>query len=243
MKRLAALLAVLALSAGAAHATDAVSLGYSDNTTVINSGTDDCSWGTLYVNHDGSFENGYDWRYGGVVVPYYGALGEGYNLGYGCIACGAFWLTTLPGWYFGQSADLYVWAGGAGSGVPGAVLEMVPHIVFANVPNWPTLAQNDVNMLIDVSGEFTIGFWGDWPGLANGYFIGADQNGFGGHPWTNIAPGIGYPTGWNDPSIVWGPTQSLGIGAWFVAGQSCGPCCGHDPAEAPTWGSIKTMFK
>jgi hypothetical protein len=239
MRKIAVVLAALVLSAVAAQATNPASLGYSDNVTVINtSGSDACSAGTLFINHDGSFENGYAWRYGGTVAPYYGAFGEGYSLGAGGVCCGAFWLSTLPGMYFGQSSDLYVWAGGAGSGNPGAVLGTVPGIVFASVPNWPTMAQNDVEMGgIAVTGEFTVGYWGNWPGLANGYFIGADQDGFGGYPWTNIAPGIGYPTGWNDPSIVWGPTQSLGIGVYF---GDCGP---WSPADPQTWGSIKALFE
>ena len=48
------------------------------------------------------------------------------------------------------------------------------------------------------------------------------------------APGIGYPTGWNDPSVVWGPTQSLGLGLVYVW---------NSPVESQSWGSIKSMFK
>jgi hypothetical protein len=132
--------------------------------------------GTLFVNHDGSFENGYAWQYGGSVAPYYGAFGEGYDLGAGVVCCGAFWASTLPGYYFGQPADAYVWDGGAGSN-PGAVLGMVPGNVFPNVPNWPTCAENDVTMGIAVTGPFTVGFWGNWPGVLCGYFCAADLNG------------------------------------------------------------------
>jgi hypothetical protein len=237
VKNLAFLLAALGLSVVAAHATNAVSLGYSDNTTVINSGgNDNCAEGTLFVNHDGSFENGYAWHYGGTVPPYYGAFGEGYDLGpSGIVACGAYWISTLHGGGW-QPTDLYVWAGGAGSGTPGVVLSMVPGIYFASIPTWPTLAENDVSIYTHVTGEFTVGYWGDWPGLSNDYFIGADLNGLGGHPWTNIAPGIGYPTGWNDPSVVWGPTQSLGIGVWWTDDV-------WSPVVPKTWGSIKAMFE
>jgi hypothetical protein len=238
MKKFSALLVVLAVAAFAAHATNPVSLGYSDNVTVINTGGNDaCTSGTLFVNHDGSFENGYAWQYGGSIAPYYGAFGEGYNLGAGGVCCEAFWAFTLPGYFFGQSADAYVWAGGAGSGAPGAVLGMVPGNVLTNVPNWPTCAENDITMNVAVTGEFTVGLWGNWPGALCGYFTSADLNGFGGYPWTNIAPGIGYPTGWNDPSIVWGATQSMGIGVYF--GQDCTTV----PADPQTWGSIKALFE
>jgi hypothetical protein len=236
MKRFVVLLAVLALSAFAAHATDAVSLGYSDDVTVINTGGDDaCAAGTLYANHDGSFENGYAWRYGGVVAPYYGAFGESYDLDYGNVCCVALWVSTVPGGFTGQSCDVYVWAGGIGS-TPGAVLQMVPGIVLTNVPNWPTCSENDITVPVGLSGPFTVGYWGNWPGAANAYFCAADLNGFGGNPWTNIAPGIGYPTGWNDPSIVWGPTQSMGIGVYWGD-------CYTSPVETRTWGSIKALFE
>ena len=243
MKKFAALLAVLALTAFAAHATNPVSLGYSNNTTVQNSGSDACANGTLFVNHDGSFENGYGWQYGGVVAPYYGAFAEGYDLGAGFVCCDAFWVSTLPGYYFGQTCDAYVWEGGAGT-LPGAVLCVVPSNVLVNVPNWPTIGQNDVSMGVAVSGPFTVGYWGNWPGAMLGYFCAADQNGFGGYPWTNIAPLLGYPTGWNDPSIIprWGTTQSMGIGAYFST-SSCPGRCNPIPAESPTWGSIKALFE
>jgi hypothetical protein len=236
MRRLALLLAVLALSAIAAHATNPVSLGYSDQVTVVNTGGNDaCFAGVLYANHDGSFENGYAWQYGGCVAPYYGAFGESFDLDYGNVCCVALWVSTLPGYFFGQSCDAYVWDGGIG-GAPGAVLGMVPGNVLSSVPNWPTCAENDITMAVGVAGPFTVGFWGNWPGALCGYFCAADLNGFGGYPWTNIAPGIGYPTGWNDPSIVWGATQSMGIGVYWGD-------CYTSPVESRTWGSIKALFE
>ena len=53
-------------------------------------------------------------------------------------------------------------------------------------------------------------YWANFSNQMCGYFIAADTNGFGGCPMTNVAPGIGYPTGWNPVSVIWGPTQSLG---------------------------------
>jgi hypothetical protein len=233
MKKFAALLLVLAMAA-AANATNPVSLGYSDQGTTIGSGADACAGGTLYVNHDGSFENGYAWRYGGTALPYYGSFGEGYTgLGAGFVCCGAFWLSTLPGMYTGQLYDAYVWNGAV---LPGSVVGMVPGNTPTGVGNWPTVTQHDVAMNIAVTGDFTIGYWGNWPGGPNGWFCGADLNGFGGIPWTYIAPGIGYPTGWNDPSIIWGPTQSMGCGAYF--GGNC-----NVPVETQSWGSIKALFE
>jgi hypothetical protein len=67
-----------------------------------------------------------------------------------------------------------------------------------------------------------VGYWANYSTAPCGYFIAADTNGFGGCPFTNIAPGIGYPTGWGNVSAVWGPTQSIGIGAWFSGNDVCG---------------------
>ena len=52
---------------------------------------------------------------------------------------------------------------------------------------------------------------------------------------TNIAPGIGYPTGWHPVNIVWGPTWSMGIGAYLDEGAT--------PVECVTWGRIKSLWK
>jgi hypothetical protein len=226
---------LLSLATSPAGASNAVSLGYSDETTIVEPGTDACASGTLIYNHDGSFENGYAWQYGGEAEPYYGAFGEGYDLGAGTIACGSFWVSTLPGWGWYVS-DCYVWEGGT-SASPGAVLGVVTGTVFENVPNWPTVGRNDVDMNISVDGPFTIGYWGDWPGSLCDYFCAADENGPRGHPWTCIAPGMGYPSGWQDPAIVggyWGPTKSMGCGVYFEQAT---------PVEGESWGEVKALFR
>ena len=52
---------------------------------------------------------------------------------------------------------------------------------------------------------------------------------------TNIAPGIGFPTGWNDVSVVWGPTVALGIGAEVLP-------CEPTPTKTTSWGAIKALY-
>ena len=66
-------------------------------------------------------------------------------------------------------------------------------------------------------------------------YVCADESGPGGHPWTNIAPGIGYPSGWQNPNVVWPNCRSLGIGATITEEPS--------PVESVTWGAIKTLFQ
>jgi hypothetical protein len=143
MTRLVVLSVVLWLAASTTGASNFASLGYSDETTVVGPGPDACAEGTLIYHHDGSFENGYAFDYGGVVPPYYGAFGEGYDLGPGVVTCGAYWLSTLPGYYQGEPSDCYIWQGGVYT-PPGTVLGVAPDIVFDNIPVWPAIGQNDI---------------------------------------------------------------------------------------------------
>ena len=78
---------------------------------------------------------------------------------------------------------------------------------------------------------------GDAPcGTGPGWWVGADLDGPGGFPYTNIAPGIGFPTGWQDVSVLWGPTQALGIGAEVLP-------CDPVPTVGTTWGRIKALLR
>lgn len=206
-------------------------LGYRADTVVLPLLDSECE-DSLHVHHDDTFENGYCWGYGGIVPPYYGAFAEGFSMGAGFVECGAFWFTQA-GNYWPCPMDLYVWEGGAAS-PPGIVLFMSGGHLPENVPPWPTIGQNDFPIGLGVSGEFTVGYWADHSSAICPYYIAADLNGPGGHPWVNIAPGIGYPTGWQDPSMIWGPTQSLGIGVYFQP----------PPTEvtSETWGRLKSLF-
>jgi hypothetical protein len=230
--RLAILIGGLLLAAVPSGASNAVSLGYSEETTIVEPGTDDCASGNLIYNHDGSFENGYAWHYGGCVPPYFGALAEAYDLGAGMASCASYWLTSMPGWE-SNPGNCYLWEGGVDS-APGAVLGVVTDAAFGNLPQWPQVGENDVAMNIEVAGSFTVGIWQDCPGALANWFCAADLDGPPGHPWTCIAPGIGYPSGWQDPSIVWGPTSSMGCGVYFEQGT---------PVERETWGAVKSLFK
>ena len=233
MARLAILIAAQLLAVMPSGASNAVSLGYSDETTIVGPQRE-CSGGTLVYNHDGSFENGYIWQYGGLVPPYYGAFGEAYDLTCGTVRCAAFWLTTLPGGWWDQDTDCYIWDGGLGE-EPGLVVAVVSGVWFSNIPNWPAVGRNDVDMNVSVSGPFTIGYWTDCPLSSPYFFCAADENGPGGHPWTCIAPGIGYPTGWQHPSVVWPDARSIGCGLWFDQGVT--------PAASETWGAVKALFR
>ncbi len=233
MKKLSMLVAMLAI-AGSAFAANMNSTGVGTGVVLPHPGdTNPCPGSTLFLNADGSYENGFAWQYGGSVPPYYGAFAEGYNASGN--VCGAqFMFSTLSGYYYGQTLDAYVWD--AAGGNPNNVLSVTTGVAITPPALWPNISTHDIDVAdAGVAGDFFVGFWGNWPGLLCGWFIAADLDGFGGMPRTNIAPGIGYPTGWNDPSTIWGPTQAMGIGAYLGEG-------GPVPTETKTWGQIKNLY-
>ncbi len=218
-------------TAGTAGAGNASDLGYREDTVIQGDGRPECA-GTLTHNHDFSFENGYCWSYGGVAPPYYGAWGEGYDLGSVTIECGIFWLTQ-DSYVVPTPSDIYVWDGGI-HGPPASVLSMVADVDFYNLLLWPSIGRNDVEIGCCVTGDFTVGYWNDASDQFCTFYCAADENGSGGHPWTCIAPGIGYPDGWQHPNVVYPNCVSMGIGVTVTDTPS--------PVESKTWGSIKALF-
>jgi hypothetical protein len=233
MKKLSALLAVAALVVGvsANAANENVETGFNNNTVLIDSFDGGC--GTLFFNADGSYENGYAWQYGGVVAPDYGAFAEGYVTDQK--ACSVVLDLTQIGAFVGQNADIYAWedAGGA----PGVVLGLSTGQVPGPIAFWPSISRHAFDITSDcgATGATWLGYWGNWPGLGSAWFVGADLDGFGGLPFCNYAPGIGFPTGWGNVSAAWGPTQAIGIGGEFVE-------CGASPTIETTWGAIKGLY-
>ena len=194
--------------------------------------TSDCI-GTLHCNHDGSFENGYCWPLPHEPPSYIGAFGEGYELGHGMIECGVFWFTQL-GDYSGELMDVYVWAGGVNDH-PRDVLCVVPDVDPGDIAFWPELSRHDVAIGFEVDGEFTVGFWPHYVDESCTWYIGGDENGFGGHPWT-CAPITGRQfCEWHHVSWYWPNCISLGIAIYFDGGPSA--------VESPTWGKLKSVFR
>ncbi len=237
MRKIALLLAAMVFAAWAG-AGDFASTGYSEKTVIVPSSAEPCTR-PLYFNHDNSFENGFCWQYGGTAPPYYGAFAEGFGMGYVAgwvIECVTLWVTQT-GNFTGQPLDIYLWEGGAGQ-APGNVRYMLTGAILSNVPFWPTIGQNDIVFGGGIlAREFAIGYWADFSGGPCGWYIGADLDGFGGYPWTNVAPGQSYPTGWQHPGIVWSAhyPQSLGIGIHAEQGII-------SPVEGTTWGRLKALF-
>ncbi len=215
----------------AVHASGPESLGSTNETLVVSSSGDNCS-GTLVYNHDDSFENGYCWT--STQEPYGGAFGEAFDIGPVNVECAAYWLTQTGNYYI-QRTDLYIWAGGI-SGEPGEVLYVATNHLFDPPPAiWPEISQHDVEIVEYINeAEFTVGLWADLGVEPCSWYIAVDEDGPEGHPWTNVAPGVGYPTGWQHPAVIWGVTSSLGIGFYW------GP---FSPIESETWGRVKRLFR
>lgn len=218
-----------------AGATDFDSVGYtSEPGEIIGGGLDECT-GTLLFHHDETFENGYAWRYNGVAPPYYGSFGEGFAMGGNAtIQCIALWLTQVGG-YSDEICDVYIWEGGVTT-EPGAVLSVLYDVEPGPPAIWPDISQHDVDIpdYAVNDGELTVGYWPNWPGGYASFYCSADLDGPGGNPWTCLAPASGYGTGWADPSVVWGPTESMGLGFYYDV---------PTPAGSATWGAVKRLFQ
>lgn len=234
MKKLAILFALLGV-VSAAHAAvlthGSVGKGHGVN---LPSGDAACP-GTLCINYDGSAENGYCWQYGGSAPPYYGAFADCCE---GQCVCGVELKLTGIG-YPCNVCDIYVWSDAGG--YPGSVLCMMSGFNPCPVASWPNISTHDacLNPCCTTNGSFFVGYWANNSAQICGYFVAADTNGFGGCPMTNIAPGIGYPTGWANVSNIWGPTQAIGIGAFVGSGDGCQ---GGVPVQESTWGQIKNLY-
>lgn len=190
--------------------------------------------GALFHNADGTYEAGYGWAYGGVVPPNFGAFAEVYEVANQRV-CAVHFDFTQVGNDTGQTLDVYVWEDALGQ--PAAILGIVVGVDPGPIEFWPRTSHHIVPVTSDCSSNGAwVGYWGNWPGDTAGWYVAADLDGFGGCPATLIAPGIGYPTGWNNVSIIWGPTRALGISAEFVD-------CGTVPVVESSWGKVKSLFR
>lgn len=185
----------------------------------LGAGGDPCSiFEQEKKNYDGSWENAYAWNGESEAPPDYGAFAEQYSDDRP-IGSVTFELTQA-GEQAGQTMDVYLWDDG--DGAPGLVRSMVPGVNPGTVATWPEVSEHHVPLSCPVHPRtFWVGYWGAWPGQNQGWYVGADGNGPGGDPYTKIAPGQGFPEGWQNVSIVFGPTQALGIGVGFATEGAC----------------------
>ncbi|MCA9758600.1 MAG: hypothetical protein KDA27_22580 [Candidatus Eisenbacteria bacterium] len=222
-----ALLAAVSTVAGASEVAHETGMGVG---TLIGGSEGTC--GDFLLNSDGTYENGYTWSYGGVVAPYYGAFVECYE-GPVRVCSVVADLTSLPQ---GDPYPVDVYVFDDNGGVPGTVIASSLGNDTGGIAVWPDISRHTFSLETEcIEGKFYVGVWWDASSGADRNFIAADVDGFGGGcPLTNIAPGIGYPTGWQNVSVAWGPTAALGIGT------EANPC--PTPTTVTTWGKIKSLF-
>ncbi|MBD3335609.1 MAG: hypothetical protein GF355_08835 [Candidatus Eisenbacteria bacterium] len=193
-------------------------------------------------NDDGSFENAYAWSGGGVIPPEYGAFAECYT---GDFVCGVQFGFTQIGYYENYTMDVYVWDSNVEGNPPpgpdpGNVLCRLAGVDPGAPAYWPEVSTHDVQVCCAVDGEHFVGFWGDWPGELESWYIAADENGPElGCPRTKIRPEMGYPTGWNHPNIIalFSQCKNLGIREYSGLGD-----CSPTATQATTWGRIKSFY-
>jgi hypothetical protein len=192
-----------------------------------------CPGSELMLTSDGTFEAACGWCCEGVLPPDWGAWAEGYTAT-GTICGIQFWFSTIPDWPQDRTMDAYVYSS---DGVnPAEVLSLTTGIDPNPIAVWPDMSSRDVPIAdTPVDGEFFVGYWGNWPNGTEGWHTGCDLDGPQGKPRTKIAAGLGYPTGWHDPSIVFGPTRNNGIGPWL---RSDGV-----PARNTSWGVVKSLYR
>jgi hypothetical protein len=188
--------------------------------------------GTLLLNADESWENGWAWDLTGNVAPDFGGFGEGYEAD-GTVCGIQLHLSTLPNLFQDQTADVYIYESDGTH--PSTVLSVKTGIVIEEPAQWPGVSTYEIEIApTAVSGAFFVYVWGDFAGDP-GWYVAADLNGPGGMPRTKIAPGTPFPEGWQDVNAVWGGTAAMGIGAYIESEAT--------PNESTTWGEIKTLFK
>ncbi len=226
--------------ASSGFAADNADVGYRPDGVPRPTGGGLCDEGDPYLsqfNADATYENAYAWQYGGIVVPDYGAFAEFYpDAPFDLFTCSVLLDLTQTTSRPGTLVDVYVWD--EYDGVPGLVIGTSIGVDPGAVGTWPEVSRHAIGMFACPYGAAFVGFWGNWPGEEAAYFVGADLDGpGGGGAFTNYAPGIGFPTGWNTVDAAWGPTQALGIGWEFdtYCDRIGGVCCLPDGTCVETY--------
>lgn len=203
-----------------------VDLGVGNGRLVSGDDRGTCVNSDLLLHSDGTYENGFSWRYGGVIPPDFGAFAEKYSNVADAVMCAAVFDFSTTGDY---GADMTVFLWDDNGGIPGAVRVLKTNVGITGIAFWPEVSRHTIELdaALPSGSTWWVGYWGNWPGGVQSWFVGADLDGPGGEPRTKIAPGVGYPTGWQDVSIVWGPTSAIGIGAAVIEGDF-GACCLED---------------
>ena len=209
------------------------SVGLGTGVTVPGERSNPCPPAALCLSFDGTAENGYCWQFLSGQPPF-GAFAECWNPGCPACICGIELLLTSIGNPC-TPCDLYVWDDAGG--IPGNVLSVTHGADPCPVAIWPEVSTHDFAITpVPVCGPIWYGYWADFQQEC-GYLVAADLDGQGGCPMTYCVLGEGC-AGWTNVSVIWGPTQSIGIGAWILP-AGCGPV----PTGEGSWGAIKRLYR
>ena len=209
-----------------------VTLGPGEGAAVPSPAEPPCD-GVLLEHGDGSWEYAYAWRNESVALPDFGGFGEGYTAT-GSVCGMRAYLTTTPGHGdFGYMNALVYDSDGTN---PGNVLSVTVDILVEQLSFWPEVSIREFEVTpTDVDGEFFVYLWPNWPGAWERWYFAVDRTGLPGLPRTKIVPGFGYPSGWQNPNVAFGPTKAMGVGAYVEEGPS--------PVASASWSQIKSLFR
>lgn len=204
----------------------------------VNETANICGMARMPVPDNVVYETGYAWQYGGVAGESYGALAECIRLDSLVTVCGAVFDLSQTGSHTNELCDVYLWENGEGS-TPGSVLATNVGYQMGTSAGWPNVSRHYVPVDACLEGRIWVGIRGAWVGESAPYYIASDLDSGEGCALTNVAPGLGYPSGWVAVSSVWSEVATLGIGLEVNPDK---PCDGS-PTERSSWGTIKRLYR
>jgi len=170
-------------------------------------------------NADNSYEAALSWT-GSGTAGHYGTFAEPFELptdrdGSPCLAILQF---SDNGNHVETEIDLIFWADDDGQ--PGEVLGMLEGLPLGYIAEWPSLAQRTQEVYelqpIGIRGKFWAGLRAvvdpDKCSLMMLADVSGDPNQGQRRAMTRIAPGLGYPEGWQSLEVLLGQPAALGIG-------------------------------
>lgn len=190
--------------------------------------------GRLAFASDGLFAAAITWADAGVSSPPGGAFAQRFTFSDTTRICAVGLALTQIGGYDSQHCVIYIWSGSPAQ--PGAVA-FAQSVNIGPMATWPYVGRHLFAVDACVAGDTWIGYWPDWPGASEGWYIAADLAADTGAALTYVAPGVADETGWQSVSLFW-----EGIGVFGVTVEHNPTSCAITPTEERSWGRIKALY-
>lgn len=184
--------------------------------------------GTLSSPWDGDYEAAIAWAGVGLSSPLGGAFAQRFMFPDTVEICSIDLDLTQIGGQNSQSCDIYIWHGS--SGVPSSVV-FVRSVTPGSIAVWPWISRHTFQVDACVTGETWIGYWANWPGADEGWYVAAEVGEDSGASLTYVAAGVGDRTGWQPVSSAWDRIAAIGIGV-----ESDPASCAITPIKEGSWG-------